>query len=115
MPLLARIRSLRDVLLRKERLEAELDDELKAFVEQIADRHVARGMTRDAARRAALLEVGSIEAVKDRVRSARIGNGLETTVGDARYAWRSLWRWRTGSGSGTAFRSTCVYGWAGVS
>jgi predicted permease len=49
-------------------------------------------MTRDAGRRAALLEVGGIEAVKDRVRTARLGNGLETTVGDARYAWRSLGR-----------------------
>jgi len=92
MPLLARIRSLRDLLFRKEELEADLDNELKAFVEQITARHVARGMTHDAARRAALLEVGGVEAVKDGVRTARIGNGLETTIGDARYAWRSLWR-----------------------
>jgi predicted permease len=92
MPFLARIRSLRDLLLRKEQLEADLDNELKAFVEQIVERHVAHGMTHDAARRAALLEVGGLEAVKDDVRTARIGNGVETTIGDARYAWRGLRR-----------------------
>src|SRR5262245_17519413 len=92
MPVLARIRSLRDLLLRKEQLEADLDRELQAFVEQITVRNLARGMTPEAARRAALLEVGGLEAVKDGVRTARIGNGLETTIGDARYAWRSLWR-----------------------
>jgi putative ABC transport system permease protein len=92
VPLLARVRSLRNLLFRKEQLETDLDNELKAFVEQITARHVAGGMTRDAARRAAMLEVGSLEAVKDGVRGARLGNGLETTIGDARYAWRSLWR-----------------------
>jgi len=81
MPFLARIRSLRDLLLRKEQLEADLDNELKAFVEQIVERHVAHGMTHEAARRAALLEVGGLEAVKDDVRTARIGNGVETTIG----------------------------------
>ncbi len=49
-------------------------------------------MTPDAARRAAFLEMGDIESVKDRVRDARIGNGLETTIGDARHAWRGLRR-----------------------
>ena len=82
MPLFASLRSLRDSLLRRDRLDSELDAELKAFVEQLIDRYVARGMTPDAARRAALLEVGDIEAVKDRVRDARIGNGLETTIGE---------------------------------
>ena len=92
MPLLASLRSLRDSLLRRDRLDSELDAELKSFVAQLIDRYVARGMTPDAARRAAFLEVGDIEAVKDRVRDVRIGNGLETTIGDARHAWRGLRR-----------------------
>jgi predicted permease len=92
MPWLARVTSLRDWLLRAYRLDKELDAELRVFVEELADRYVARGMTREAARRAALLEMGGIEQVKERVRDVRIGNRLETTMGDVRYAWRGLWR-----------------------
>ncbi len=98
MPMFARIKSLRDSLLRKPRLEQELDAELRVFVEELADRYVDRGLTREAAEQAALAELGGagvaggVALVKGRVRDARIGNGIETTIGDARHAWRGLWR-----------------------
>jgi putative ABC transport system permease protein len=92
MPLLPRVRSLCDSLLRPYRLERELDAELRVFVEELADRYVARGMTRDAARRAALVEMGGLVQVKAAVRDVRIGNSVETTMGDVRQAWRGLWR-----------------------
>ena len=92
MWLFARLCSLRDSLLRKQRLDRDLDEELRAFVEQLADRYVARGMARVDARRAAVIELGGYEQVKERVRDIRIGNNVETTMGDVRYAWRGLWR-----------------------
>jgi putative ABC transport system permease protein len=92
MPLLARLSSLRDTLLRKYRLDRELDQELRVFVEELADRYTARGLSREDARRAAIIELGGYEQVKERVRDIRIGNRMETTMGDVRYAWRGLWR-----------------------
>jgi putative ABC transport system permease protein len=92
MPLFARIRSLRDSLLRRHRLDDELDEELRAFVEELTDRHVRRGLTPEVARLAALSELGGMEHVKEQVRDARIGNGVETTLADVRYAWRGLRR-----------------------
>ena len=91
MPLFARLVSLRDSLWRKQRLDRELDNELRVFVEELADRYVARGMGRVDARRAAVIELGGYEQVKERVRDIRIGNKVETTMGDVRYAWRGLW------------------------
>lgn len=44
MPLLARFKSLRNTLLNKARLDAEVDAELQSFVAELADRHAAAGM-----------------------------------------------------------------------
>ena len=87
-----RVRSLFDTLLRRRRLERDLDDELRAYVGELADRYQARGLSPEAARRAALAEMGGLEHVKEQVRHARLGNGIETTVRDARFAWRGLRR-----------------------
>jgi VIT1/CCC1 family predicted Fe2+/Mn2+ transporter len=92
MPLRARLTSLRDSLLRKDRLDTELDAELGAFIDELADRYIARGMNAEAARQAALAELGGLVRVKEAVRDRRIGNGLETTIHDVRLAWRGLWR-----------------------
>ncbi len=79
-------------LLTRRRFERDLDEELQAAVDELAARHVSRGVNPAAARRAAMLELGGVEQVKEHVRDIRAGNGIETTVRDIRYAWRSLWR-----------------------
>lgn len=76
-------------LLRRERADRELDDELLAFVELLADEKAAGGMSRDAALRAARAEVG-VEEVKEEVRAARAGAWIGTVWRDARLAARSL-------------------------
>jgi hypothetical protein len=53
MSILSRLRSLRNTLFRKDRLDRELDDELHAALETLADRYVAGGLEPGAARRAA--------------------------------------------------------------
>ncbi len=90
MPLLPRIRSLWNTMAHKERLDRELDDELRAAVETLAARYVGEGMDPRTARLAAARRLGGIERVRDEVREARIGAGLDALVLDLRYAWRTL-------------------------
>jgi predicted permease len=70
--------------------DAELSEELRAFVEQDADSKIRSGMTPAQARRAALIELGGAEQVKEHVRDARAGAHWEGTFRDIRFALRSL-------------------------
>lgn len=74
----------------RDQIEESLDSELQAYVEDLSEKNVAKGMTREEARRHVLLEVGGIEQVKENVRETWLGNGIETTIQDVRYAFRSL-------------------------
>ncbi len=73
-----------------EREDRELDDELRAYVELLTAEKVKGGMLPHEARRAALLETGGVEQVKEEVRDVRAGLLVETIVQDTRYAARSL-------------------------
>ncbi len=61
-----------------------------AYVELLTAEKIKQGMTPAAARRAALLETGGVEQVKEEVRDVRPGVLIETIVQDARYAVRTL-------------------------
>lgn len=79
-------------LLRRSRRDEELDAELATFLDlSIADK-MRTGMSRDAATRAARMELGSAPAVKDRVRDVGWETTLETTWQDIRYGARTLRR-----------------------
>jgi predicted permease len=77
----------------------ELSEELRAFVEQDVEAKIRLGMTPDDARRAALIELGGVEQVKEHVREARAGARWESVVRDIRYAVRTLARARGFSSS----------------
>ncbi|HEY9284271.1 MAG TPA: ABC transporter permease [Pyrinomonadaceae bacterium] len=77
-------------LFRKARIEQELDEELRAYVELLTAENIRGGMGAAAARQAALLEVEGVEQVKEQVREVRAGAMLETIVQDLRYAVRVL-------------------------
>jgi hypothetical protein len=72
--------------------ERELDEELHAFLESSVEEKTRAGMTREAALRAARLELGSIAAVKDRVSDVGWESFVESVVQDVRYATRMLRR-----------------------
>lgn len=55
---------------------------------------VRAGMDPERARRAALVEMEGVESVKEDVRRARIGSGLDTVLQEVRYSWRGLRRAR---------------------
>jgi predicted permease len=86
--LLARAQALR----RSADADRDLDDELRAFVEARAAAHERRGVPPAEAKRAALVEVGGVDQVKERVRDVRIGSALEAAARDTRYGARVLWR-----------------------
>jgi predicted permease len=92
MPLLPRLRSLWRNLLHRDTVERDLDDELRATLELLVDEKVASGLAAAEARRQAMIELGGVEQVKERVRNVRIGNLIETAVQDLKYAWRHLRR-----------------------
>ena len=86
--LLARVRVWR----RSTHADRDLDDELRAYVEARAAWYERQGLTPAEAKRAALVEVGGVEQVKERVRDVRIGAALGAAVRDVRYGARVLWR-----------------------
>src|SRR5262245_31498295 len=79
-------------LVRRRRADEELDAELQAFLDLAVEDKMRAGMRRDAAVRAAHMELGSAAAVKDYVRDAGWEHIVETTWQDVRYAARTLRR-----------------------
>jgi predicted permease len=88
----AKIRRTIGNLFGRQRLESTLDAELRAYLDEMTGRKIRDGISPAEARREALLEAGGLEQLKEEVRSAWLGNGIETAVRDARYAVRSLLR-----------------------
>ncbi len=77
-------------LLSKGRLDQELEDELRSYVELVAREKVQSGMDADRAWREARREVGNFEQVKESVRDIRKGASVDTLIQDLRYAIRTL-------------------------
>jgi predicted permease len=73
-------------------VDAELDEELRYHLAQQIDANIARGMTPEAARTAALRAIGGIEQRKEECRDTRGLTAYERVVGDTRYATRVLRR-----------------------
>ena len=79
-------------LFRKERVEGDLDEELRGFLEMAAEEKIKQGMSREDALRAVRLERGSRGVSKELVRSAGWEFLVESLLGDTRHALRRLRR-----------------------
>lgn len=79
-------------LVHKSKAEADLDAEVRACAEMLADEKMADGMSAVAAQRVALLELGGAEQVKQAVRDGRAGTGVEQVWQDIRFGLRQLRR-----------------------
>ena len=88
---MALVRALRNLLHRK-RSESDLDAEVRAHLDLLTDERVRAGMPSDEARRAARIELGGVEQVKEEVRSARSGAWLEALWQDLSFGARQLRR-----------------------
>src|SRR5579859_6792376 len=74
----------------KREVEQELDEELHDFLEKSTAEKLRSGMSREAAHRAARMEMGGVEAVKESVRSAGWETHIETLWTDLRFGARLL-------------------------
>ncbi|HEX5084143.1 MAG TPA: permease prefix domain 1-containing protein, partial [Blastocatellia bacterium] len=92
MPILPRLSSLWRNLVHKARKDQELTEEIDAYLEMLIEQKTAEGLDPVEARRAALIELGGREQVKEKVREARAGHLIETLWQDLRYALRMLMR-----------------------
>jgi putative ABC transport system permease protein len=86
------IRNLWRNLVRRDRVERDLSDELRATLDLLVREKVSAGLTPAEARRAARLELGAVEAIKDNVRDVRAGAFLDMLIQDLRYGTRLLRR-----------------------
>ncbi len=77
---------------RNERVDDELDREMRAHLEHQIDENVARGMTPDDARFAALRSFGGVEQMKEEARDARGVSFIDNLGRDLRYTLRGLVR-----------------------
>src|SRR6266403_6229107 len=77
-------------MFQKERVEGELDEELRGFLEMAAEEKMKQGMSRKDAVRVVRLERGSLDVTKELVWSARWESFVETLWQDLRYGARML-------------------------
>ena len=92
MPILARCSSWWRNLAHRSRVERDLADDVASYLELLAEEKMRQGMSPEAARRAARVELGGVEQVKERVRAVRTGAWLDTLALDLRHGVRMLAR-----------------------
>jgi hypothetical protein len=90
MPLLLKARSFLRNLFSVRRMDADLNQEVHSHFEMLAEEYIRAGMPPAEAQRAARIELGGIEQVKEQVREQRLGNWLRCVVSDCRYGIRQL-------------------------
>jgi putative ABC transport system permease protein len=92
MSLLRRLTDGLRVLLGRQRSEREMDEELRAYLDAAVEERVRAGMSREDALRAARVEMGSMEAVKEGIRGAGWEARVQSLWHDVRYGLRQLRR-----------------------
>lgn len=90
MPPAAKTRSFLRNLFSPHRAEAAADEEIHSHLELLVEENIRAGMAPREARRAARIELGGIEQVKEQIRDQRLGNWLHSVFSDTRYGARQL-------------------------
>jgi putative ABC transport system permease protein len=90
MPLFVKARSFLRNLFLSHRVEVDLDQEVHSHLGLLTEENIRAGMSPEEAQRAARIELGGIEQVKEQVREAGLGNWLHSVVSDCRYGLRQL-------------------------
>jgi putative ABC transport system permease protein len=92
MDLLRQIRRGVAALLSPARADAEMDDEIRHFVEQRARELERLGVAPREALRRATIEIGNVTVTREEVRGSGWEHGVDTLLHDVRYALRRLRR-----------------------
>src|SRR5882724_849645 len=90
MPFFVKARSFLRNLLLSRRVGADLDQEVHSHLEMLIEENIRAGMPTEEAQRAARIELGGVEQLKEQVREKRIGNWLHSVLSDCRYGLRQL-------------------------
>jgi predicted permease len=90
VPLFTKARCFFRNLLSSDNVDRDLDREVRSYLKLLIEEKIRGGLPRDEAERAARLELGGIEQVKEQVRDQRFGNWLRSLLSDCRYGLRQL-------------------------
>jgi putative ABC transport system permease protein len=90
VPLIPRLTSLWRNLFHKNRVDQEFSEELQVYLDMLTEAKLRQGLSPRDARRSALVEVGGVEQVEERVREIRMGQFIETVWRDVRTGVRAL-------------------------
>lgn len=93
--MLSEVRYRLRALFHRNRLDADLDEELQDHVERETEKYVQRGLSPEEARRRALIGIGGVEQVRQQTREARGIRLLQQLQQDVHYSLHSLNRNRT--------------------
>ncbi|MCW5558260.1 MAG: hypothetical protein KIT22_10575, partial [Verrucomicrobiae bacterium] len=77
-------------LSQKEKLDAQMDDEMRSHIEMQTQENMEAGMKPEEARYAALRQFGRVEAIKETCREQRGVSWIENLGQDIRYGARQL-------------------------
>jgi predicted permease len=77
-------------LFRKKQVEQEMDEELRGYLDAAVKEKMRSGMSYEQALRVARVEMGSLDAVKEEIRSTGWESTVETIWQDLRFALRML-------------------------
>ncbi len=77
-------------LFRRRQVERDLDDEVQDHLERRVEEHIARGMTPEQARQAALRAMDGLTQRKEECRDMRGINAIDNMIRDIRYSLRVL-------------------------
>ena len=92
MPVVAKARSLLRNLFLTPRVEQDLDLEVRSHLQLLIDENIRAGMLPQQAQRAARMELGGAEQVKQQVREQRLGDSLHSWITDFRFGGRQLYK-----------------------
>jgi putative ABC transport system permease protein len=90
VPLIPRLTSLWRNLFHKDRVDQEFSEEIRAYLDLLTEAKLRQGLSPQEARRNALLELGGVEQVEEKVREIRMGRFIETVWRDVRTGARVL-------------------------
>ena len=77
-------------LLHRDAAREEIADEVADYFERATRAHIARGLSPDAARRAASIEMGNVTVTREQAGAFGWENAVDTFLADVRYACRPL-------------------------
>src|SRR5437899_1966337 len=77
-------------LFQKEKLDAQMDEEMRSHIEMLTQENLDTGMNPEEARSAALRQFGRVESIKETCRDQRGASWIEHAIQDFRYGLRML-------------------------